>query len=152
MPDVVTALGQRAGDQASEGRGSDALLHRAGAGVPVVFVHGSVADHRTWDAQRDPTARKYRYIAYDQRYFRPAPWPDDGKRFSLATHANDLAVFLRQLDVGPAHLVGWSYGADVVFVLAGAAPRACEESVPIRALNGHGRHRASRSEGRQRGQ
>jgi pimeloyl-ACP methyl ester carboxylesterase len=34
------------------------------------------------------------------------------------THANDLAAFLRQLDVGPAHLVGWSYGADVVLVLA----------------------------------
>jgi hypothetical protein len=50
-----------------------------GQGVPVVFVHGAIADHRTWDAQRDPTARKYRYIAYDQRYFGPAHWPDDGK-------------------------------------------------------------------------
>ena len=89
-----------------------------GQGVPVVFVHGAIADHRTWDAQRDPTARKYRYIAFDQRYFGPAPWPDDGKHFSVATHANDLAAFLRQLDVGPAHLVGWSYGADVVLVLA----------------------------------
>ena len=54
----------------------------------------------------------------DQRYFGPAPWPDDGKHFSVATHANDLAAFLRQLDVGPAHLVGWSYGAKVVLVLA----------------------------------
>jgi pimeloyl-ACP methyl ester carboxylesterase len=89
-----------------------------GTGAPVIFVHGSIADHRTWDAQRDPTARKYRYIALDQRYFGPAPWPDDGKNFSLATHANDLAAFLRQLDVGPAHLVGWSYGSDVVLVLA----------------------------------
>ena len=89
-----------------------------GQGVPVVFVHGSIADHRTWDAQREPTARKYRYIAFDQRYFGPAPWPDDGKHFSVATHANDLAAFLRQLDAGPAHLVGWSYGADVVLVLA----------------------------------
>ena len=85
-----------------------------GQGLPVVFVHGSVAVHRTLDAQRDPTARKYRYIAFDQRYFGPAPWPDDGKHFSVTTHVNDLAVFLRQLDVGPAHLVGWSYGADVV--------------------------------------
>lgn len=89
-----------------------------GTGAPVVFVHGSIADHRTWEAQRDATARKYRYIALDQRYFGPAPWPDDGKHFSVATHANDLAAFLRQLDVGPAHLVGWSYGAEVVLVLA----------------------------------
>lgn len=89
-----------------------------GQGVPVVFVHGSIADHRTWDAQRDRIAEKYRYIAFDQRYFGPAPWPDDGKHFSLVTHANDLAAFLRQLEVGPAHLVGWSYGADVVLALA----------------------------------
>jgi pimeloyl-ACP methyl ester carboxylesterase len=89
-----------------------------GQGVPVVFVHGAISDHRTWDAQRDPTARKYRYIAFDQRYFGPAPWPDDGKQFSVATHANDLAAFLRQLDAGPVHLVAWSYGASVVLVLA----------------------------------
>jgi pimeloyl-ACP methyl ester carboxylesterase len=93
-----------------------------GNGAPVVFVHGSIADHRTWDAQRVPTARKYRYIALDQRYFGPAPWPDDGKHFSVTTHANDLAAFLRQLDVGPVHLVGWSYGADVVLVLAVQQP------------------------------
>lgn len=89
-----------------------------GTGAPVIFVHGAIADHRTWDAQRDPTARKYHYIALDQRYFGTAAWPDDGKHFSVTTHANDLAAFLRQLDVGPAHLVGWSYGADVVLVLA----------------------------------
>jgi pimeloyl-ACP methyl ester carboxylesterase len=89
-----------------------------GTGAPVVFVHGSIADHRTWDAQRNPTSRKYRYIALDQRYFGPTPWPDDGKQFSVSTLANDLAAFVRQFDAGPAHLVGWSTGADVVLVLA----------------------------------
>jgi pimeloyl-ACP methyl ester carboxylesterase len=89
-----------------------------GTGTPVVFVHGAIADHRTWDAQRDPTARRYRYIALDQRYFGPAPWVDEGKQFSIATHANDLAEFLQQLEAGPVHLVGWSYGADVLLVLA----------------------------------
>ena len=89
-----------------------------GTGAPVIFVHGSIADHRIWDTQREPTASKYHYIALDQRYFGPAPWVDDGKRFSVATHANDLAAFLHQLEAGPVHLVGWSYGADVVLVLA----------------------------------
>ena len=84
--------------------------------MPVVFVHGAISDHRTWDAQRDPTSRNYRY-AFDQRYFGPAPWPDEGKALSVATHANDLAAFLRPLDVGPVHLVGWSYGANVALVL-----------------------------------
>ena len=89
-----------------------------GTGATVVFVHGSIADHRTWEAQRRPTASKYRHIALDQRYFGPAPWVDDGKQYSIATHANDLAAFLHQLEAGPVHLVGWSYGAAVVLVLA----------------------------------
>jgi pimeloyl-ACP methyl ester carboxylesterase len=89
-----------------------------GQGVPVVFVHGAISDHRTWEAQREPTATRYRYIALDQRYFGPAPWPDDGRQFSVAAHASDLAAFVRQLRAGPVHLVGWSSGANVVLVTA----------------------------------
>ena len=90
----------------------DALLRRTGAGGAggVRAVLSPTIVHWTRSAIR-PHGMP-RYIAYDQRYFGPAPWPDDGKHFSLATHANDLAAFLRQLDVGPAHHVGWSYGAE----------------------------------------
>jgi pimeloyl-ACP methyl ester carboxylesterase len=47
-------------------------------------------------------------IALDQRYFGAAPWPDQGERFSLATQIDDLAEFIRGLNVGPVYLVGWS--------------------------------------------
>lgn len=93
-----------------------------GRGTPVVFVHGAVSDHRLWEPQRDACARSYRFIAFDQRYYGVAPWPDDGGSFCLRTRIDDLAAFLRALDAGPAHLVGWSMSAGAVIGVAMAHP------------------------------
>lgn len=89
-----------------------------GRGAPVVFVHGSNSDHRLWEPQREAIARHFRYVAYDQRYFGTAPWPDDGAGFSPQAQIDDLAALLRALDAGPAHLVGWSMSADAVLGVA----------------------------------
>jgi len=89
-----------------------------GKGSPVVFVHGGVSDHRSWEAQREIAARGYRFIAIDQRYFGAAPWSDDGSRFSQATHVADLAGFVRSLRAGPVDVVGHSYGAVIALGLA----------------------------------
>ena len=62
-----------------------------GQGAAVVFVHGAFSDHRVWESQRTEISRQYRYIALDQRYFGSAPWSDSGTKYSVATHANDLA-------------------------------------------------------------
>jgi len=89
-----------------------------GQGAPVVFVHGGVSDHRAWEAQREIVARRYRFIAIDQRYFGAAPWSDDGSQFSQATHIADLAAFVRSLNAGPGDVVGHSYGAVIALGLA----------------------------------
>jgi pimeloyl-ACP methyl ester carboxylesterase len=51
---------------------------------------------------------RYRFVAATLRYCGTSPWPDDGAAFSMATHADDLAAFIRQLRGGPAHVAGWS--------------------------------------------
>lgn len=93
-----------------------------GNGEPVVLVHGAVSDHRVWDQSRAPLAARYRFVALTQRYFGTEPWPDDGGKFSVGTHADDLAAFIRQLGVGPVHVVGWSYGGAVQFLMATRHP------------------------------
>jgi len=98
--------------------GVDLVYLEQGKGVTVVLVHGAISDHRAWESQREAVAQHYRYIALTQRYFGTAPWPDGGEKFSLATHANDLAVFIRDLKVGSVHVVGWSYGAGIALLLA----------------------------------
>jgi pimeloyl-ACP methyl ester carboxylesterase len=89
-----------------------------GSGEPVVFVHGVISDHRAWEPVRDEVARKYRFIALTQRYFGTGPWKDDGKEFSVATFADDLAKFITSLNAGPVHLVGWSFGGLVATTAA----------------------------------
>jgi pimeloyl-ACP methyl ester carboxylesterase len=84
-----------------------------GQGAPVVFVHGAFSDLRAWEPQREAVARRFRFIAYTQRYFGTDPWPDQGEHYSQVTHAADLAAFIRQLNVGPVYLVGRSYGGTV---------------------------------------
>ena len=93
-----------------------------GTGVPVVFVHGSMTDRRIWEAQRADIAPKYRYIAYDQRYFGTEPWRDDGKNFNQMTHAADLVGFIQSLKAGPVHVVAWSYGGSVATLAASQHP------------------------------
>jgi pimeloyl-ACP methyl ester carboxylesterase len=98
--------------------GVDLKYLEQGEGTTVVFVHGAFSDHRVWEAQREAVAQSYRYIALDQRYFGNARWPDTGSKYSLATHTSDLAAFIRQLNVGPVHVVGWSLGGTIALALA----------------------------------
>jgi pimeloyl-ACP methyl ester carboxylesterase len=98
--------------------GVDLVYLEQGQGAPVVFVHGAFSDHRAWEGQREVVAQRHRYIALTQRYFGTSLWPDSGEKYSLATHADDLAVFIRELKAGPVHVVGWSYGGAIALVLA----------------------------------
>jgi pimeloyl-ACP methyl ester carboxylesterase len=60
----------------------------------------------------------YRYVALDLRYHGDSPWADKGSNYSLDVHTGDLAAFIRQLDAGPVHIVGFSYGSNVALALA----------------------------------
>ncbi len=57
-------------------------------------------------------------MAYSRRYHYPNAWADNGKNYSLMQHVEDLAAFIRALNVGKVHLVGGSYGARVAVYTA----------------------------------
>ncbi len=100
-----------------------------GTGEPIVFVHGAVSDVRTWEPIRAEITGKHRFIAPTLRYFGTGDWPDGGEKFSIVTHADDVAAFIRALDIGPVHLAGWSYGANVATAAALADPDAVRSLV-----------------------
>ena len=93
-----------------------------GGGVPVVFAHGAVGDHRFWEPQRDAFAKDHRFVAITLRYHGTAPWPDEGESYSTRTHAADLAALIAALDAGPVHLVGLSYGGALAAMVASNEP------------------------------
>lgn len=92
-----------------------ASLHyvEKGSGVPVIFVHGAISDSRGWEAYLEVVSAGHRAIAYDQRYFGPADWPDDGQNFQIDTHVGDLIAVIEALDAEPAHVVSWSYSGGI---------------------------------------
>src|SRR5215510_5203497 len=94
----------------------------SGAGPCVVLVHGSNTDHRIWAPHARGLAKHFRVVAPTQRYFGTSDWPDDGRGFSIATHADDLAEFIAGLRLAPVALVGWSYGAAVSLMTAVEQP------------------------------
>lgn len=98
--------------------GTTLMYLEQGTGPTVVFLHGGFSDHRIWEPQREAVAKGYRFIALNLRYFGTAPWPDDGTHFKQATHVADVAAFIRELKVGPVHLVGRSYGATTALAVA----------------------------------
>lgn len=89
-----------------------------GIGEPVVFVHGSASDHRTWQSQLDRLDEWYRVIAYSRRFHWPNDPIPDGADYSMHQHLDDLQALLRTLNEGAAHLVGHSYGALLALLLA----------------------------------
>ena len=81
-----------------------------GQGEPVVFVHGTLSDYRSWGFYLVPISENHRFITYSRRYFGTQDWVDDGENFKSQTHVQDLIDFIEALDAGPIHVVSWSTG------------------------------------------
>lgn len=105
-------------DKIAVSNGTSLAYTEAGNGPTVVFVHGAWADTRAWAAERDVISAQYRFVAYSMRYHMPNKWQDDGTQYSVATHATDLAGFIKSLNVGSVHVVAHSYGGQVAAQLA----------------------------------
>ncbi len=89
-----------------------------GRGVPVVFVHGAVADYRVWESQVKAFETDYRVVTYSLRHHFPSSPNEPIPSYDTGLHAADLATLLRSLDAFPAHLVGHSYGGRVAALVA----------------------------------
>lgn len=87
-------------------------------GIPVVFLHAGVCDHRMWAQQVEAVAAAgYRAIAYTRRGFGDAVSPDEP--FS---HLDDLEALLGRLGIHAAVLVGCSMGGGLAIDFALAHP------------------------------
>jgi non-heme chloroperoxidase len=93
-----------------------------GTGAPVFFVHGSLADFRSWGPQMEPFSAVFRAVAYSRRFHYPNPVAGVGDDYSAAGHAADLAALVRALGRGPAHFVASSFGAYAALIMAAQQP------------------------------
>jgi pimeloyl-ACP methyl ester carboxylesterase len=84
---------------------------RAGAGAPLVLLHGGLSDGRSWTPQLESLVDEYDVIAWD------APGcggsADPTTDLALADYADAVAALIDALEVAPVHLVGHSFGAGL---------------------------------------
>ena len=92
-------------------------------GDPVVLVHGAWADHTAWQPVVDGLARSLRVVTYDRRWHGVRSTPSE--QGSRVEDEADLAALIERLGLGPAHVVGNSFGASICLGLATSRPDLC---------------------------
>ncbi len=102
--------------------GTDMAYLEVGQGPPLVCVHGSLNDFRSWFCVMGPLSQKHRVIAVSLRHFFPEQWDGVGDTYSIAQHVEDMIGFIEQLNAGPVDLMGHSRGGHVSFRVAQRRP------------------------------
>jgi pimeloyl-ACP methyl ester carboxylesterase len=89
--------------------------HRAGAGAPLVLLHGGWSDGRAWRPQLEGLADRFDLIAWD------APGcggsEDPAGAMALSDYADELAELVAALGVERAHLCGLSWGGGLAIAV-----------------------------------
>jgi pimeloyl-ACP methyl ester carboxylesterase len=98
----------------------------AGAGEPLVLIHGSFGDRRFWDPQFNALSKKYKVIRYDIRGFGRSALPDSDEVYR---DCDDLKALMDFLGVSKAHLCGLSLGSFIVIDFALAYPANCKSLI-----------------------
>lgn len=114
-------------------RGNALDAVRVGEGPPLLLVHGSASDRRTWHRQLDVFGARYRVTAYSRRYHWPNETIPEGVDYDFDQHVADLEAVVRHLggDDEAVHLVGHSYGGFLSLVLAMRRPQLVESLVLV---------------------
>lgn len=89
-----------------------------GRGDPIVLVHGGLSDYREWGPQMARFAQQHRVIAYSQRYYYPNQNLPIVPDYTTLVDAEDLAAFVRGLELERSHVVGYSSGAFMALAMA----------------------------------
>jgi pimeloyl-ACP methyl ester carboxylesterase len=102
--------------------GYDMAYVEVGRGPPLVCVHGTLGDFRTWSAVMGPLSRTRRVIVPSLRHFFPEHWDGVGDDYLMSQHVDDTIAFIAQIDPGPVDLMGHSRGGHIAFRVAQQRP------------------------------
>jgi len=102
--------------------GYDMAYLEVGAGPPLVCVHGTLGDFRTWSAVMGPLSKQYRVISVSLRHFFPEHWDGIGDNYKMSQHVADVIAFLEQIAPKPVNLMGHSRGGHISFRVAQERP------------------------------
>jgi esterase len=105
--------------------GYDMAYLEVGQGPPLVCVHGTLGDFRTWSAVMGPLAKDYRVISVSLRHFFPEHWDGLGDDYLMSQHVADVIAFIEQISERPVNLMGIRAAATSRFEWHNNGPSCC---------------------------
>lgn len=96
-------------------------VETGGNGLPVLFLHGVSASHRTWHPVAERLEGRFRVLLPDL-LSRGASDPRPDLRYSLGDELRRMRELLGRLGVRPTLVAGHSQGAAIAIALAAAEP------------------------------
>ncbi len=90
--------------------GNSLRYERAGTGLPMLFIHGLMANHTFWDRQAD-LRKHFQVLRMDLRGHGDSSKPRGS--YAMATLATDVEHLVGALGLQRCVLVGWSMGGMV---------------------------------------
>ena len=108
--------------QWSDVNGIRVAFEQVGAGPPLVLVHGAVCDGRVWRRQLEDLASEFTVLAWDAPGCGQSSDPPEWYR--LPAYADVLAGLITTRELGPAHVLGHSFGSALALELFRRHPDA----------------------------
>ncbi len=102
--------------------GYDMAYLEVGEGHPLVCVHGTLGDFRTWYSVLGPLSRRHRVISVSLRHLFPEHWDGIGGNYQMSQHVADTIAFIEGISDKPVDLMGHSRGGHLAFRVAQARP------------------------------
>jgi pimeloyl-ACP methyl ester carboxylesterase len=104
----------------------------AGAGRPVVLLHGFPDSGRLWRHQVPALAEGgFQVVVPDLRGYGRSDKPEAVESYSLQLLVGDVLAVLAELEIDRAHVVGHDWGAAMAWALAAFAPGSVDHLVVL---------------------
>lgn len=107
---------------------------RAGHGTPLLLLHGAVCDSRVWRVELETFEDEHTVVAWDAPGCGESADPPED--FGMAGFADCLAGLIDALDLGPAHVLGHSWGSTLALELWHRHPATVHTLVLVGAYAG----------------
>lgn len=107
--------------------GIELSVHRAGAGTPLILLHGFPQNHRCWEKIAPALAERFDVIVPDLRGYGDSDAPDGVEAYAKREMARDVVGLMDALGLGRAHVLGHDRGARVSYRLALDHPERVEK-------------------------
>ena len=99
-----------------------------------MLLHGGLVDSRAWRREIDTFSREFHVVAWDAPGCGESADPQSG--VTLGDYANGVAGLIDALELGPAHILGHSFGGGLALSVYQRHPRLVRSLVLVSAYAG----------------